>query len=62
MMSVSINEQEGRLVLGRPTELLGLGATAIASEASGNFERLLIAVADEKPREPLRGVLGWMGE
>ena len=62
VMSVSVDEQNGQLVLGRPTELFEVGATAIALDATGDFARFLIAVGDEQPREPLRVVLGWMDE
>jgi len=62
VMSVSVGEVDGRLILGQPRELFEIGAVPIAIDATSDLKRFLIATTEEKTREPLRVILNWMSE
>jgi dipeptidyl aminopeptidase/acylaminoacyl peptidase len=62
MMSVSVGEEDGRLILGQPRELFEIGALPIACDGTADLERFLLATTGEKTPEPLRVVLNWMSE
>jgi Tol biopolymer transport system component len=59
MMAVSIEEREGRLALGTPEELFTIHDMIVASDATGDHQRFLLATRDEVVSEPLHVILDW---
>ncbi len=61
-MAVSVEEQQGRLVLGTPHELFVIHHTVIEWDATGDHTRFLVATRDEVSSEPLHVVLNWSAD
>ena len=59
VMAVSVEEQQGSLVLGTPRELFAIRDTIVGWEATGDNQRFLVATVDEVSTEPLHVILNW---
>lgn len=63
VMSVSVEVQGNRLVLGVPQELFRIPGVIVGIDFSGDHERILLATREEMgSSEPIYVVVNWLGE
>ena len=56
-MAVAVEEQNGRLSLGKPEPLFTVGGELVAGDITGDHQNFLFAIREEMASEPLNVVV-----